>query len=93
MSAPIDTNAGGHQNRSASNAGGHQKRSASLPMNVVMKLPTLRRAVSEGLYSEHDVRLDTQRFTPGESGVFGGIFNYTNVIVGSGLFGMPYACE
>ncbi len=36
---------------------------------------------------------DSAIFAHGESGVLGGIFNYTNVIVGAGVVSLPYACK
>eukprot|EP01084_Bolivina_argentea_P027073 50322_1 len=47
--------------------------------------------MSAGLYSKHDLRFDSKVLAPGESRVWGGVFNYTNVIVGSGIVGIPYA--
>ncbi len=41
--------------------------------------------------SRHDTRHDSMVFAHGESGLLGGIFNYTNIIVGSGLIAVPYA--
>ncbi len=43
--------------------------------------------------SSHDSRHDSMAFAHGESGFVGGIINYTNIIVGSGLIGMPFACK
>ncbi len=45
------------------------------------------------LYSTHDTRFDSMVFAHGESGIWGGIFNYTNFILGSGIVGMPYASK
>ncbi len=43
--------------------------------------------------STYDSRFDSMVFAHGESGVVGGVFNYTNVIIGSGIVGMPFACK
>ncbi len=51
------------------------------------------RAISVGLYSTHDSGFDSMVYGQGESGRFGGVFNYTNTIIGSGIVGMPYACK
>ncbi len=49
---------------------------------------------SDVVYSSlHDSRHDSMVFAHGESGLLGGIVNYTNLIVGSGLIAMPYACK
>ncbi len=40
-----------------------------------------------------DSRYDSMVFAQGESRMLGGIFNYTNVIIGAGIVAMPYACK
>ncbi len=45
------------------------------------------------LYSTRDTMLDSMVSAHGESGIWGGIFNYTNFILGSGIVGMPYASK
>ncbi len=54
---------------------------------------SIHKIIPMNLYSTHDTRFDSMVFAHGESRVWGGIFNYTNVIVGSGIVGMPYACK
>ncbi len=41
----------------------------------------------------HNTRSDSKVFAPGESGVWGGVLNYANVILGSGIVGIPYASK
>ncbi len=52
-----------------------------------------RVSIQADLYSIHDTRFDSMVFAHGKSGVWGGVFNYANVILGSGVVGMPYACK
>ncbi len=65
----------------------------SVPESKTANGPIRDIKVSTSLYSTHDTRFDSMVFAQGESGVWGGIFNYTNVIVGSGIVGMPYASK
>ncbi len=49
--------------------------------------------VSLSAFSLHDTRHDSMLYAHGESGVVGGVFNYMNIIFGSGVIAMPYACK
>ncbi len=49
--------------------------------------------LSVSLYSVHDTRRDSMVFAHGESGILGGVFNYTNAIIGAGIISMPYGCK
>ncbi len=65
----------------------------SVPEPKTAHGPKIELKVSTSLYSTHDTRFDSMVFAQGESGALGGVFNYTNAIVGSGIVGMPYACK
>ncbi len=64
--------------------------SESIAENNDIECPQdVKRGYTYPMLSTHTSML----FVHGQSGVWGGFFNYTNVTIGAGMVGLPYACE